>query len=153
MQKKILIVAAVAAVIIFLLKRKRAEIEGYAITYGTMGKQRNYYDKCVNDCFRNHSGDSGTGQMLMTCTDECQILANERIVAQIPDITMKQHQRHHEECDEKYDLETCYCMNDIKDFCRERICFQSKDQVRCMDSCIKVKGVDCLNDMMGGWRP
>jgi hypothetical protein len=134
-------------------KTTTKSIENYPMTIGMIGDQRLYYDRCVNNCWRNFSGDSSPEQLLWTCTDACQVNANIRKINKVPDITPQEHQRHYDSCYNSSNPEVCYCIEDMKDFCENRLCDKAFDHEKCVKSCIVVKSQDCLGGMISGWRP
>lgn len=162
MKSKTIIVVVCIAVVAFLLVKKwknESSVEGYSITRGMLKPQTHFYDRCVNDCFRNKTGDSANEQFLWTCTDECQVMANNRIDNKIEDITNQQHQRHIETIfpfinyNNRQITDTNYCIKDISDFCNQRLCNDSFDKEGCIKNCIRVKTPDCTSGLFGGWRP
>lgn len=134
----------------------RKKSENYSITLGMLAPQNKFYAKCTHDCVREKTGDAYPGQFQWLCTDKCANIAESRIQSGIPDLTIKEYQRHGggqggPHWDSEY-LESMYCMNDITTWCKERYCAFS-DHSDCMEGCIKMKGVDCAGGMVGGWLP
>lgn len=169
---EVLIFCAAVALSVVLYKKyvNSGKItENYSITRGMLAPQNKFYNKCVDDCFRNKTGDSANEQFLWTCTDQCEIIAMERNnyhpptvfpdlpykVNPIPDLTDKEYQRH-SECFDLKDtnkINECYCMKDISTFCEQRVCNDSFDKNGCITDCITKKSPDCKLGLFGGWRP
>lgn len=154
-------VAIVTIILIYLFKNPTQE--NYSITLGMGAPQNKFYGKCVNDCVRNKTGDSSPGQFLWLCTDKCQEMATARISQGVPDLTDSQYQRYNSQHlgdKSSTDLnmwlspyvESNYCLNDIKSWCKERICPFAKNK-GCMDSCMRVNAVKCGGSIVGGWMP
>jgi hypothetical protein len=157
-----IIIISVVVLWIVSLKNEKAKditlqhkktIENYPMTIGMIGDQRLYYDRCVNNCWRNFTGDSKPEELLWKCTDDCQVNSNIRKIQKVPDITAEEHQRHYDKCYHSSDPELCYCVEDMKDFCENRLCDKAFDHTSCVNSCIKVKSQDCRGGMVSGWRP
>jgi hypothetical protein len=163
-------VAVVLSVIIYRKYVNSGKItENYSITRGMLAPQNKFYNKCVDDCFRNKTGDSANEQFLWTCTDQCEISSLERMkyhpptvfpnlpfkVRPIHDLTDKEYQRH-SECFNLKDynkINECYCLKDISTFCEQRVCNDSFNKNGCIVDCITKKSPDCKLGLFGGWRP
>jgi hypothetical protein len=192
----IIIVAIIIIVILYFLFRKKTK-ENMPITIGMLAPQYKFYDRCINDCYRDLTGDSAPGQFLWFCTDKCQDKAMMRAELGIKDLedtdyasdnykntpkktpavklqNLGQEYRRHTECDLSEpksihgsmvdntlskdicatagDLETCYCLKEIKAFCREQYCPFSANTNDCMHDCLKVRSVGCLAGLKSGWK-
>jgi len=154
-----LIVASIATAFACYYMWKKSK-ENYAITLGMLAPQNYFYAKCTNDCVRDKTGDSSTGQFLWLCTDKCAEIAKAREVQGVPDLTKEEYQRYtvydsnlqlNSMWDSEY-LESSYCMNDVAKWCEQQYCPFSTHPW-CMKDCIKMKGVDCGGAVVGGWKP
>jgi hypothetical protein len=133
--------------------------------------QNYFYAKCTNDCVRDKTGDSSTGQFLWLCTDKCAEIAKSRMEKGIPDLTREEYQRYttmlpaggstsgisknfgninrgNDIWNSEY-LESNYCMNDVANWCAEKYCPFS-NHPWCMKDCIKMRGVDCGGSVIAG---
>lgn len=91
------LIAGISAFIVgitcYLLYRHYRK-ETYQITLGMIAPQNYFYAKCTNDCVRDKTGDSSTGQFLWLCTDKCAEIAKSRMEKGIPDLTREEYQRY-----------------------------------------------------------
>jgi len=78
----------------FIYKNFKSANETFQITSGMITPQRRFYGKCIDDCWRNFTGDSVEGQFNWLCTDECEKKAAMRAEVGLPDISEQQHERH-----------------------------------------------------------
>lgn len=69
--------------------------EDYSIALGMIAPQNYFYAKCTNDCVRDKTGDSSTGQFKWLCTDNCEKVARARMEQGIPDLTREEYQRYY----------------------------------------------------------
>lgn len=173
MVNKYILVAAITICVIYVLRLCVGSNtkEGYQMTLGMLKPQRRSYDRCVSDCVRNRTGLDYNGQFRWTCVNQCQEETNEIISQNIQsDMAIEEHQRHFECMSGNKampDVDECYCKNEIKIFCNERVCNNSFDKSlvdtpafpfsqgkeKCVESCIRVKTPDCTSGMSGGWLP
>lgn len=188
-------IAIIIIIILYFIFRKKTK-ENMPITIGMLAPQYKFYDRCINDCYRDLTGDSAPGQFLWFCTDKCQDKAMMRAELGIKDLedspltpaepkkrleksaiqlqNLGEEYRRHVECDTSKpksirgsmiddtltknicatagDLETCYCLKEIKAFCREQYCPFSKNTNNCMHDCIKTRSVGCLAGLKSGWK-
>ncbi len=143
--------AAVIAVVILIIVKMREkggvlDSESFQISMGMIRPQNKFYSKCVDDCFRNFTGDSSPGQFKWLCEESCNIAATNRVKAKVPDLTDKQFERHTEKCG--LNNADCFCEKERTTWCREQWCAFSDDPY-CMLDCQRTRAVNC-ESMYGG---
>lgn len=148
--KILLLIIVLAVTVVWLFTKSRPTLENYSTVLGTLAPQRRYYNKCINNCARNKSGDSGTGQFKWLCTRDCEIRASKRD-GDRPDLTAKEYQRNGPLWDSDL-LENDYCLKDIGTLCKERYCPYS-NHPNCVKDCVRVRSGDCIGPAVGGWMP
>lgn len=148
---------AIGVVAYCVWKKYYTTTEKYQIALGMLAPQNYFYAKCTNDCVRDKTGDTSTGQYQWLCTDKCAEIAKAREVQGVPDLTKEEYQRYTLDhmpgtyWSSEY-LESNYCMNDVTKWCAQQYCpFSSHPW--CMKDCVKMKGVDCGGAVIGGWKP
>lgn len=156
--KYLCIAGAISAVaVLYYLWNRNSQKEKYQLALGMLAPQNYFYAKCTNDCVRDKTGDSSTGQFQWLCTDKCAQIAKARERQNIPDISREEYQRYYTErvqgsyWSSEY-LESSYCMRDIEQWCRETYCPFSNHQ-DCMKGCINMRGVDCAGSLVAGGKP
>jgi hypothetical protein len=85
------VILIVVVIVSYLMFRPT---ESFQITSGMITPQRRFYGQCIDDCWRNFTGDSSEGQFNWLCTDNCAKKAALRAEVGLPDITEEQHERH-----------------------------------------------------------
>lgn len=91
------VITVIVIIIYFVWRRlsfSEREFEPFQITSGMITPQRHFYGKCIDDCWRNFTGDSSEGQFNWLCTDACEKKAAARVAAGLPDISYSQYERH-----------------------------------------------------------
>jgi hypothetical protein len=145
---------SVAIILLYIIYPKpKALAEKYSIVLGKLAPQSRFYNKCINECERNKSGDTGTGQFKWLCTRKCEDVAAKLVNMgeyahlyntkkwPLTDLTAEEYQRNNPLWDSEF-LESDYCLKDMKTLCQERYCPYS-NHPNCVRDCVRVKGVDC----------
>lgn len=154
---KLLAATTVVAGFVLYVWYTYKKTENYQIALGMLAPQNYFYAKCTNDCVRDKTGDSSTGQFQWLCTDKCAEIAKAREKHGIPDISRAEYQRYYADSmpgtywSSPY-LESAYCMRDIEQWCREKYCPFSNHS-DCMKGCINMRGVDCAGTLVAGGQP
>lgn len=68
------VVSVIVIAIAYLILKKygSSSREHFPITSGMITPQRRFYGKCIDNCWRNFTGDSSEGQFNWLCTDACE---------------------------------------------------------------------------------
>ncbi len=158
-QTTIIVGCIVVVIIAFVAYKWATNKEGFQIAMGMIHPQNKFYSKCVDDCFRQMTGDSSPGQFKWFCTDHCQDKANKRMIAGLPDLTDVEFERHtgprpgqgvcSNSTTNPTPSEECFCLQERKEWCKQQWCPFSNDPL-CVPDCLRTRAVNCTSMSGGG---